>query len=66
MNVFYGVEQDKNQALPLGDPIPGYSGVNRRIQSDNIFGMTYAEARKKAIDSQGRIDGDKGDTLKMT
>ena len=66
MNVFYGVEQDKNQALPLGDPIPGYSGVNRRIQSDNIFGMTYAEARKKAIDSQGRIDGDKGETLKMT
>jgi hypothetical protein len=66
MNVFYGVEQDKNQALPLGDPIPGYSGVNRRIQADNIFGMTYAEARKKALDSQGRIDGDKGDTLKMT
>ena len=32
----------------LGEPIPGYSGVNRRISADNVFGMTYAEARKMA------------------
>lgn len=32
MNVFYGVEDDsKNKSKVLGDPIPGYSGVNRRI-----------------------------------
>ena len=31
MRVFYGIEAAKNQALPLGEPIPGYSGVNRRI-----------------------------------
>jgi hypothetical protein len=28
--------------------------------------MTYAEARKKAMESQNRIDSDKGDTLRMT
>lgn len=65
MQVFFGVEQPKNQAPNLGGPIPGYSGVNRRVQADNVFGMTYAEARRRAMDSQNRIDADKGDTLKM-
>jgi hypothetical protein len=27
--------------------------------------MTYAEAKKKALESQGRIDNDKADTIKM-
>ena len=63
--MFYGIDDPKNQALPLGEPIPGYSGVNRRVQADNIFGMTYAEARKKAQESQARIDQDKGETIRM-
>lgn len=63
--VFFGVEQPKNVAPPLGEPIPGYSGVNRRVQADNIFGLTYADARKKAYDSLRRIEDDKGETLKM-
>lgn len=54
--MFYGIDDPKHTALPLGNPIPGYSGVNRRVQADNIFGMTYAEARKKAEESQQRID----------
>jgi hypothetical protein len=66
MNIFYGYEEKKNQALKLGDPIPGYSGVNRRVQADNVFGMTYAEARRRAMESQNRIDDEKGETLKMT
>jgi hypothetical protein len=66
MQVFFGVEQPKNPAPKLGDPIPGYSGVNRRVQADNVFGMTYAEARRRAMDSQNRIDVDKSETLKMT
>ena len=28
--------------------------------------MTYAEARRRAMDSQNRIDEEKGETLKMT
>ena len=42
------VEQDPNVAKPLGGPIPGYSGVSRRVQADNIFGMTFSEARRMA------------------
>lgn len=48
LRVFYGVEATQNEAPKLGDPIPGYCGFNRRIQADNIFGMTYAEARRRA------------------
>lgn len=55
LKVFYGVEEPKNQAPKNGDPIPGYSGVNRRVQADNVFGMTYAEARRRAQESQNRI-----------
>ena len=50
MNIFYGVEEPKVGNV-LGEPIPGYSGVNRRIQADNLFGMTYADARRKAMES---------------
>lgn len=48
LRVFYGVEVPCNEAPKLGDPIPGYCGVNRRVQADNVFGMTYAEARRRA------------------
>lgn len=65
-NIFYGVETNKPQGLQLGDPIPGYSGTNRRVEADNVFGMTYAEARRRAQESQNRIENEKGDTLKMT
>ena len=51
---------------PLGAPIPGYSGVNRRVQADNVFGMTYAEARKMAGESLAKIDAEKSETLKET
>ena len=62
---FYGI-QEKKQGLMLGQPIPGYSGVNRRVEADNVFGMTYAEACKRAKDSLARIQQEKGETLKMT
>jgi hypothetical protein len=65
---FYGVDEtDQAKAVKqLGEPIPGYSGVNRRIQADNVFGMTYAEARKMATESMGRINMEKSETLKET
>ena len=43
-NVFFGVEQPK-RGISLGTPIPGYSGTNQRVEADNIFGMTYANAK---------------------
>lgn len=66
LRVFYGVEVPRNVASKLGEPIPGYCGVNRRVQADNVFGMTYAEARRRAQDSQNRIELEKGETLKAT
>ena len=56
MKVFFGVEEKQNPAIELGTPIPGYSGFNRRTQADNVFGMTYAEAKRRAQDSQNRIE----------
>lgn len=64
-NAFYGVEE-KKQGLALGQPIPGYSGVNRRVEADNMFGMTYAETYRRAKESQSRIQQEKGETLKKT
>mmetsp|Transcript_14317 Transcript_14317/g.10357 ORF Transcript_14317/g.10357 Transcript_14317/m.10357 type:complete len:117 (-) Transcript_14317:25-375(-) len=66
MDVFYGIQDQKKKGEMFGNPIPGYSGVNRRIQADNVFGMTYAESRRRAMESQMRIDLDKGETLKTT
>jgi len=65
---FYGVESKDNskQVKQLGEPIPGYSGCNRRIQADNVFGMTYAEARKMAGESMSKINQEKSETLKET
>ena len=42
--VFFGIDQ-KKKGHQLGKPIPGYSGHNQRTEADNIFGMTYANAR---------------------
>lgn len=62
MKEFFGVPETK-QPEPIV-PIPGYSGVSRRVTADNVFGMTYAEARRCADDSMKKINEEKGDTLK--
>lgn len=64
-NIFHGVEETK-KGLQLGAPIPGYSGHNRRIEADNIFGATYQAAKTGANTSNNRIDFEKGETLKQT
>jgi len=68
VNAFFGIDEVKeSQEVPrLGDPIPGYSGVNRRVTADNVFGMTYGEARRMAQESLNRIDQEKSDTLRET
>ena len=63
--VFFGVEP-KKKGLALGKPIPGYSGTNQRVEADNIFGMTYANAKQFAEGSNSRIAAEKGETLKHT
>ena len=65
---FHGVKPTaaNKSVKQLGEPIPGYSGVNRRIQADNVFGMTYAEARKMAVESMGKVNAEKSETLRET
>ena len=60
------VTADDSVAKSLGGPIPGYSGISRRVQADNIFGMTFNEARKMAVESQKRINEEKDETLNET
>ena len=52
--------------IRLGNPIPGYSGFNRRVTADNVFGMTYAEARRMADESMCKIEKEKSETLRET
>ena len=63
---FFGVDQGQQKPPAFGEPIPGYSGVNRRVGADNVFGMTYAEARRMAQMSQVRLDQEKKETLRET
>ena len=65
MDEFFGMDAPA-EGMRLGAPIPGYSGTNRRINADNLFGMTYAEARNAADQSQANIEHEKGTTNKFT
>jgi len=65
MDNFFGMDE-ANKGHMIGAPIPGYSGTNRRINADNLFGMTYAEAKNAADQSQANIDQEKGNTNKVT
>jgi len=46
--VFYGKEAQEKPSKH-GEPIPGYTGVSRRVVADNVFGQTFANARKSAF-----------------
>jgi len=45
------------------NPIPGYQGVNRTFIAENIFGLTYANSRKKAEDTMKKINEEKSAQL---
>lgn len=55
MGEFFGIDNEV-KGQKINNPIPGYNGHSRRIGADNLFGMTYAEARGAAVSSQGNID----------
>jgi hypothetical protein len=45
------------------EPIPGYQGSNRSIYSENIFGMTYNNSRRRAEDLLKQIDEEKAEQI---
>jgi len=57
--LFYGQGLEEKGPLKLGNPIPGYTGVSKRVVADNIFGLTYAEARRQGENSHNNINNDK-------
>lgn len=46
-------------SVELGEPLPGYTGFNKRIVASNIFGKTYAESRKEAYNNQDSLNNQK-------
>lgn len=64
-NNFWGVEKSVQESHPdlKFQPIPGYQGENRSIRSENIFGLTYEHARKKADDLLNQINNEKADQI---
>jgi len=59
-NLFFGQEKAQHQ---IGNPVPGYTGVSRRVVADNIFGCTYAEGRRRGAESHGSVTNDKATNL---
>jgi hypothetical protein len=60
---FYGDFQDEKKVVKKGDPIPGYTGVSRRVVADNVFGATYAASRQKGQNSLDTINVEKSVNL---
>jgi len=57
--LFYGESLREKEALLVGNPVPGYTGVSKRVVADNIFGCTYAEARRQGAASHSRLNDEK-------
>ena len=60
---FFGKEK-KDKPLKHGDPIPGYTGYLRRVVADNVFGVTYAQSRKNALNEFKEQKNEKAEILK--
>ena len=50
----------------MGTPLPGYMGSNRRVQADNLFGLTYGDSKRKANESQKKVEEFQSESLKKT
>jgi len=62
--LFYGENPEERGPHRVGNPIPGYTGVSKRVTADNIFGCTYAEARRKGEESHDNISHEKLNNFK--
>ena len=47
------------EVMRIGEPIPGYTGMNRRMVADNVFGLTYANARRASQQSQNVVESER-------
>lgn len=65
INNYWGVEKGVQETHPdlRFKPIPGYQGENRSIRSENIFGLTYENARKRADNLLSQIADEKAQQI---
>ena len=62
---FWGVNKEPkelNKDMNF-QPIPGYQGWNKSVVSENIYGMPYAQSRRKADEILNKINKEKAETL---
>ena len=45
-----------NSKIEAYKPIQGYQGFIKRVEADNIFGVTYQTAVKKSTDSMEKLN----------
>ena len=45
--------------VALGTPLPGYTGVIKRVTASNIFGQTYANSMRTARQDEDNINKDR-------
>jgi hypothetical protein len=62
---FWGVNKEAKQIHPEMnlDPIPGYQGWNKSVYSENIYGLPYANSRRKAEEILKKINLERAETL---
>ena len=55
---FFG-KQARAKPEKHGEPVPGYTGVSRRVGADNIFGQSYAASRQtsKQVLADSKAEG---------
>ena len=60
------IKSTDQRIVKLGNPLPGYGGTNRRIQADNLFGLTYGEGQRRANESQKKVENYQSELLQKT
>lgn len=63
-SLFYGQNPNPTEPMRRGEPLPGYTGFSRKVTSCNIFGLTYAQARKTAAEKLQEEQQERAEVLK--
>lgn len=64
-DAFWGVNKEAKELYKDMNlkPIPGYQGMNRSVYSENIYGLSYEQSRRKAEDILNKINSERAQTL---
>lgn len=57
------VNKDGKDYVELGAPLPGYTGFEKRVLANNIFGRTYAECLRESKRDDSSLQHEKQKTF---